>query len=46
MIAPLATCLTLDGYGPVCDNAGGIAELSRLDDYVRDKIDVLDAAGM
>mmetsp|Transcript_31598 Transcript_31598/g.92862 ORF Transcript_31598/g.92862 Transcript_31598/m.92862 type:complete len:782 (+) Transcript_31598:53-2398(+) len=45
MLATLATCLTIDVYGPVCDNAGGIAEMCELHPSVREKTDALDAAG-
>lgn len=45
MLSTLATCLTIDVYGPVCDNAGGVAEMCEMPSYVRDKTDALDAAG-
>merc|ERR1711939_1034703 len=45
MLSTLATCLSIDVYGPVCDNAGGIAEMAGCHDAVRRKTDTLDAAG-
>jgi inorganic pyrophosphatase len=45
MLSTLATGLTIDGYGPVCDNAGGIAEMSGMEEEVRECTDALDAAG-
>merc|ERR1711871_1349024 len=45
MLSNLATCLSIDVNGPVCDNAGGIAEMSELHENVREVTDALDAAG-
>jgi len=45
MLSNLSTGLTIDVYGPVCDNAGGIAEMAELHPGVREKTDALDAAG-
>merc|ERR1719324_1565670 len=45
MLSTLATGLTIDGYGPVTDNAGGIAEMAQLPAACREKTDALDAAG-
>ena len=45
MLGTLVVALMIDAYGPVSDNAGGIAEMTGMDKEVRRRTDILDAAG-
>lgn len=45
MLGCLPIALTIDGYGPIADNAGGIAEMCHIHEDIRKTTDKLDAAG-
>lgn len=45
MSSAIAIGLTIDAYGPISDNAGGIAEIAGMSQRIRDRTDALDSAG-
>ncbi len=45
MMATTGMQLAIDAFGPIADNAGGVAEMSELDPEVRERTDILDSVG-
>ncbi|RRT51860.1 hypothetical protein B296_00032960 [Ensete ventricosum] len=45
MLSTIATGLAIDAYGPISDNAGGMAEMAGMSHRIRERTDALDAAG-
>jgi H+-translocating diphosphatase len=44
MLSTITICLTIDAYGPINDNAGGIAEMARMSHRICERTDALDFA--
>ncbi|GKB91571.1 vacuolar H+-pyrophosphatase, partial [Tanacetum coccineum] len=44
MLSTITTRLAIDTYGPISDNAGGIAEMAVMSHHIRERTDSLDAA--
>ncbi len=45
LMSTTAMQLAIDAFGPIADNAGGVAEMSELDEKVRERTDILDSVG-
>jgi H+-translocating diphosphatase len=44
-LSTIATCLAIDAYGPISENAGVIAEMAGMSHRIRERTDALDTAG-
>nr|GEY14146.1 pyrophosphatase [Tanacetum cinerariifolium] len=45
MLGTITTGMAIDAYGPICDNAGCVAEMAAMSHRIRERTDVVDAAG-
>merc|ERR1719331_3764785 len=46
MLGTLSTCLAIDAYGPIADNAGGIAEMAEMGHEIRERTDALESLAL